>query len=365
MARGSLSLGRIFGIPFLVHWSVVLVAALFGSSLAAVYGWGGAAIVLVAFLASIVAHELSHALVARRYGINTQSIQLWALGGVARLDREAETPRAEGWIAAAGPLASLILGAASIGTMFALDAAGVGGNAPGMFGWLGIVNVALGLFNLLPGAPLDGGRILKSFRWRKHGDRFRAAREAGNAGKAVGFSLAGVGGVMLMQGRPGLMLLVTGMFIAMNAKAETMAVAVAERLQGVRVGDLTWFGLAHAPGETDADTMLFQRSRLGGAGVVAVDREGKDEGQRDIVGIVSEEQLLAVPTDNRPWVTLSSLMLPLQHVTRADPDEELASVLARLDPRAPVLTVWREGKLLGVVPRKRLLAKLRSAATPT
>lgn len=361
MTRGSITIGRIFGIPFLVHWSVVLVAFLFGSSLASAYGTVGGIVAVAAFLAAILAHELAHALVARRFGISTQSIQLWALGGVARLDREAESPRAEGWVAAAGPIASLAIGGASLAAMFALDAAGIESWAPAMLGWLGIINVALALFNLLPGAPLDGGRILKAFRWRRHGDRFRAAREAGNAGKAIGFSLAAIGGVMVLQGRPGLMLLVTGMFIAMNAKAETMAVDMAERLHGVRVRDLTWFGVAHAPADTDADTMLFQRSRLGGAGVVAVDRQGADPGRPDIVGIVSEEQLLAVSPETRPWVTLSSLMLPVQHVTRAHPDEQLATVLGRLDPRAPVVTVWGEGKLLGVIPRKRLLAKLRTS----
>jgi Zn-dependent protease len=362
MSSGSLSLGKISGIPFLVHWSVALVAALLGSSLAIEYGWTGAAIAIAAFLASIVAHEVAHALVARRFGIATTSIQLWALGGVARLEREATTPRAEGWIAAAGPLTSLAVGASSLVAMFGLAAAGVDGAVTGVLGWLGVINVALAVFNLLPGAPLDGGRILKAARWRIHGDRFRAAREAGNAGKAVGFSLAGIGMVMLLQDRPGLMLIVTGMFIAMNAKAETMAAGVAERLDGVRVGDLTWFGIAHATGETDADTILYQRSRLGEAGIVAVDREGGDPHSPELVGIVSEEQLLALPRDQRQWVTLSSLMLPLQHVTRAHPDEELASVLSRLDPRSPVVTVWREGKLEGVVPRKRLLARLKAAA---
>ena len=133
-SSGSLSLGRLFGIPFQLHWSVLVVAVLFGSGLAANYGTVGAAIALVAFLASITAHELAHALVARRHGVSTQSIQLWALGGVARLDREASTPRAEGWIAAAGPLTSLAIGALSIGAMFALTAAGLDGVALGILG---------------------------------------------------------------------------------------------------------------------------------------------------------------------------------------------------------------------------------------
>lgn len=354
---GSLSLGRLFGIPFRLHWSVVLVAVLFGSGLAANYGAVGAAVALVAFLASITAHEVAHALVARRFGVGTDAIQLWALGGVAKLDREPGTPRAEGWIAAAGPLTSLAIGAVTVGSAFALAAAGVGGTTVDVLGWLGLINVLLGVFNLLPGAPLDGGRILKAARWRKHGDRFRAAREAGNAGKAVGFSIAGIGGVMLVNGQPGLMLIVTGLFIALNAKAEMMATDVAERLHGTRVRDLTWFGVAQASSDTDADTMWWQRQRLGGAGVVAV--SGADG---TIAGIVSEEQLQAVPEDRRPFVALAQLMVPFSNVAKADPDEDLSDVLARLNPAAPVVTVWREGKLLGVVPRRRLMARLQSAA---
>lgn len=353
-SSGSLSLGRISGIPFQIHWSVLLVAVLFGSGLAGSYGTPGAALALVAFLASITAHELAHALVARRHGVQTMSIQLWALGGAARLDREAPTPGGEAWIAAAGPLASLAIGAGSIGAAFGLDALGVSGVGIAILAWLGVINLVLGVFNLLPGAPLDGGRILRAARWRRHGDRFRAAREACNAGKAVGFSLAGVGAVMIANGRPGLMLVITGLFIAVNAKAEMMATDVAERLHGTRVRDLTWFGIAHATRDTDADTMWWQRSRLGGAGVVAVTRP-----DGSIEGIVAEERLQSVPEGNRPYVSLSQLMVPVSQVAKADLDEDLSDVLPRLDPMAPIVTVWREGRLLGVVPRRRLLARLQ------
>ena len=356
-STNSLSLGRLFGVPFQLHWSVLVVAVVFGSSLAASFGVIGAAIALLAFLASITAHEVAHALVARRHGVGTLSIQLWAMGGVARLEREASTARAEGWIAAAGPLTSLSIGAMSLGTMFGLGGLGVDGVVLGIFGWLGVINLALGVFNLLPGAPLDGGRILKAYRWSRHGDRFRAAREAGNAGKAVGFSIAGIGAVMLFNGQPGLLFVVTGLFIALNAKAEIMSADVAERLHGTLVGDLTWFGVAQAPTGTDADTMWWQRARLGGAGVVAV--TGADG---NLAGIVSEEQLRAVPEERRPYVALTQLMVPFSKLAKADPDEELSDVLSRLNPTAPFVTVWREGKLLGIVTKARLLARLQSAA---
>jgi len=353
MDNGSISLGRISGIPLLAHWSVVLVAVLFGTSLAAGYGALGAVVATAAFLGSIVAHEVAHALVARRHGVATQSIQLWALGGVARLDREAPTPRAEGWIAAAGPLTSLVIGGAALTGAVSLSAAGVDGVAVGVLGWLGVVNLILAVFNLLPGAPLDGGRILKAVRWHLHGDRHRAGREAANAGRAVGWSLAGVGIVMVLNDIPGIMLVVSGLFVAVTAKAELAAVAVAERLQGIRVGDLTWFGIAHATDDTDADTMLWQRRRLGGAGVVAVDQP-----DGHLAGLVREEDLWAVADAQRPWTPLARLVIPIHRTARADPDEQLSDVLSRLDPRTPIITVWREGKLLGVVPRRRLMARL-------
>jgi Zn-dependent protease len=354
MRNGSIPLGRFSGIPLSLHWSVLVVALLFGTSLAASYGPIGAIVAVVAFFASILVHELAHALVARRYGVATSQISLWALGGVARLDREAPTPRAEGWIAAAGPLASLAIGVVSLGTFAALLAGGVGGTPAAIVAWLGVMNIALAVFNLLPGAPLDGGRILKAVRWSRHGDGFRAAREAGTAGTAVGLSLAGVGVVMLFNGMPGLMLIVTGAFIAMSAKAESLATDVAERLQGTRVRDLTWFGIARATADTDADTMLWQRSRLGDAGIVAVEGPGGE-----LAGIVSEDQLWALPEARRPYVRLSALMVPFDLVARAELDDDLSNVLSRVNPSAPVVTVWRDGALLGVVPRQRLMNALR------
>jgi Zn-dependent protease len=356
MAQGSFSLGKLFGIPVLMHWSVVLVVVMFGDSLAQQYGWLPASVALVAFLASILAHEFAHALVARRKAVNTISIQLWALGGIARLDREAPSARAEGWIASAGPLTSLVLGAVGLGGFFGVAALGGHGAWLGVLGWVGLINTALAAFNMLPGSPLDGGRVFKAWRWGRNGDRFRAAREAANAGKAIGFSMAGIGGVVVLNGHSGLILVLTGLFIAVSAKSEYIATDIAERLQGVRIRDLTWFGVAHATIDTDADTMLWQRSRLGGAGIVAVDRA---DGQ--LAGIVSEEQLLAVPEWRRATVSLASLMVPMNQIAQAQLDEELTDVLPRLSGKSPFVTVWREGKLLGVVPRRRLLGRLKAA----
>ena len=356
MSTGSFQLGRIAGIPIQLHWTVALVGVLLGSGLARPLGIGAAAAGVVLFLASILAHELAHALVARHFEVGTQSIDLTALGGMARLDREAPSPKAEAWIAVAGPLASVAVGVAGLGSWAALNAIDAVPVVASLLGWLGFVNLLLAGFNLLPGAPLDGGRLVKAARWRRHGNRFQATRDAARAGIVLGWGMAGLGFWLVVQGRSGLMLLLIGVFLAVYAKAEQMSSYVAERLDGVKVRDLTWFGVAAAGTDMDADSMLWQRRRLGDAGAVAVQSPDGTLG-----GLVLEDELWAIPAEQRPWVMLTQVMVPFDRLAKADPDEELSSVLPRLDPVRPVVTVWRDGRLLGVVPPKRLKDRLRAA----
>jgi Zn-dependent protease len=355
MYSGSISLGRLAGAPVRLHWSAVLVGILLGGLMLPDFGVFAAAATVVVFFASIVGHEAAHAFVARRFGVAVSSIDLWALGGMARMEHEPRTPRAEGWIAAAGPLASLAMGAAGIGLAFATYTIGLPRDIVVVFAWVGLVNTVLGAFNLLPGAPLDGGRIVRAVRWRQHGNRNRAMREAGQAGRVIGWGLAGVGvGMILSQFPNGVFVLITGMFIGINARAEVSFAAVSERLAGVTVGELTWYGIAETGSDMDTDSMIWQRQRIGGAGAVAV---RGDDGELD--GLVLEDQLWAVPVEQRPWTMLTSLMAPFSRLAKADPDDELASVLPKLNPLRPVVTVWRDGRLLGVVPPARLKDQLQ------
>jgi Zn-dependent protease len=349
MSNGSLHLGRYVGIPVRAHWSMALIAVLFGVSLAGTFGVFAGVVAVVAFLLSILAHEFGHALVARRYGVETESIDLWALGGVARLDREPPTPRADGLIAVAGPLVSLAIGVLTLGAGFLVSS--------GVVAWVGVVNLLLAVFNMLPGAPLDGGRVLRAIRWSRTGNKYRAMRDAGNAGRVLGWSLGIIGVALMFNGQAGIFIAVTGLFIAMNAKAEIAASYVGEHLDGVKVRDLTWWGLAHAGADMDADSMIWQRSRLGEAGAVAID--ANDDGQLD--GLVLEDQLWAIPSDQRALVMLNTLMVPFSQTARAQPDDDFSSVLPRLNPLRPVVTVWSDGKLAGIVPPKALREQLESA----
>ena len=348
MTTGSLPLGTYAGIPVRAHWSMVLVAALIAVNLATQLGIVAGVVATVAFFASILAHEFGHALVARRHEVQTRSIDLWALGGVAHLDREPPTPRADGLIAVAGPFVSLAIAVASFGGAVALQ-------SPVLL-WIALVNGVLAVFNMLPGAPLDGGRVLRAVRWARTGDKYRAMRDAVNAGRVLGWGIAGVGVVMMLSGQFGVFILITGMFIAMNARAEIMASYVNEQLDGIKVRELTWFGIAHAGTDMDADSMIWQRQRLGSAGAVAVVDE---DGHLD--GLVLEEQLWAVPSERRAMVMLTQLMLPFDKLAKASPDEDLAAVLPRLDPLRPVVTVWDDDRLLGIVPPKRLQERLKQA----
>ncbi len=348
MTPGSIRLGTYAGIPVRAHWSMAFVALWFGVILSRDLGVFGGLVATAAFFVSILAHEFGHAMVARHYGVNTESIDLWALGGVARLDRESPSPRADGLIAVAGPAVSLLIGVAAFGAGIASQSS--------VLVWVGFVNGVLAVFNMLPGAPLDGGRVLRAVRWAQTGNKYRAMRDAGNAGRVLGWGMVGLGFVLMLNGQFGVFVMITGLFIALNARAEIMTSYVAEQLDGVKVRDLTFFGIAQAGSDMDTDSMIDQRQRLGEAGAVAV---VGDDGELD--GLVLEDQLWAVPSEHRPLVMLTQLMVPFANLAKASLDEDLSTVLPRLNPLRPVVTVWNDGKLLGIVHPKRLEERLKQA----
>ena len=356
MNSGSLRLGTMSGIAVKIHWSVGLIAMLLGVSLAQEIGVVAAVLAVAAFMVSILAHEFAHALTARRFGVGTESIQLWALGGVARLTRESPSAKAEGWIAAAGPIASVGVALGSLAGWWLLGGTDSSSSYVAVLAWLGVINALLAVFNLLPGAPLDGGRIVKAVRWSIHGDRHRAAREAGRAGIVLGWLVAAAGFFLIMRDQAGIWLVITGAFIAVNAHVEIAAATIAGKLAGSKVRDLTWFGLAEAGEDMDADSMLWQRGRLGSAGAVAItDAAGAPQ------GLAFEDDMWAVPADERPWVMLTQMMVPFERTARAGPDDDLSSVLPKINPARPIVTVWQDGRLVGLVPPRRLRERLADA----
>jgi Zn-dependent protease len=231
----TVSLGRVAGIRVGISWSWLLILALIAWSLAASVfpgqdphlsraayaGMGIAAAFL--YLASILLHELGHALQARREGVETDGITLWLLGGVSRFRGDFRTPGAEFRTAAAGPLVSLVIGALSIG-LAQLVRSPV--EVQGVAAWLGYMNVILFAFNILPALPLDGGRVFHALLWRVSGDRARATRVAAGVGRAFGYLLVAGGIALIFSAKDtwgGVWLALIGWFLVQAATAEGRA----------------------------------------------------------------------------------------------------------------------------------------------
>ena len=247
----GIPLGHWFGIVVKAHWSVLIAVVLFAVLIATVElptslpgsstssYWVASAVVAPLFFATLLAHEVAHAVTARHYGIRVRRITLWMLGGLTELEGEAPTPRADALIAAAGPAASLAIGAACAGGAWSADRLSTEGWAvvPAALWWLAGINVLLGIFNLLPGAPLDGGRLLRAVLWWRGHDRARAATRAAQAGRVLGMVLVALGILEVLVGGPlGLWTVLIGWFILNGAATEQYA-ARSETLAGLTVRD--------------------------------------------------------------------------------------------------------------------------------
>ena len=355
----SFRLGRVIGVPIAVNWSVLVILWLLTWGLAdgslpegapghplATY-WLAAFITAQLFFASLLAHELSHAVMARRSGVEVEGITLWLFGGVARLAGEPPTPRADFRIAAAGPVTSLML-AAGFGLVAAfLDAIGAAHIVVAVAGWLAGINLLLGIFNLVPGAPLDGGRILRAFLWQRHGDRTRAAVRAARTGRLVGYGLIVFGLLEFLVGASfgGLWLVFVGWFILGAARGEEADVVARQVLRDVRVAEIMTVSPQVAPGWITVDE--FVDRYLLGSRHSAYPAEGFDGG---IYGLVTLAQLRAVEPHARSTTRVVDVAIPLSEVPTASPSEPLVSLLERLSPvgggRA---LVFDAGRLVGIV----------------
>ncbi|GAA0717177.1 site-2 protease family protein [Dactylosporangium roseum] len=357
--RQTARLGRLAGIPIGVHWSVLVIMLLLVQGLAsvilpggargypaAVY-WGVAVIVAVLFLAALLAHELAHALVARHYGVRVRAITLWLLGGVSELDGEAPHARADLLIALAGPVVSLVGAGVFAAAAAGASASGAGPLAVTGLGWLAVVNAILGVFNLLPGAPLDGGRVLAAVLWWVRGDRAGARRAAGRAGTVLGGLLiaAGLVEVLLAANFGGLWLVVLGWFLALSAHAETTHVMLRKALAGVRVGDvMTTPAVCGYTSQSIADFVATVARRHPHRVFPVLDLDGR------LVGLVSINRLAKVPRTDRERVRLGEVSAPVDRAHVLDPAAPLIdtapALLAGGHRLAPVVT---DGRLTGIM----------------
>ncbi len=267
--RPTIRLGKISGIDIGLHWSIaaigfVLISALTGTILPSlVPGMAGASYFMAAlattalFLASIVAHELGHSVVAQRNDVAVRGITLFALGGVAALEREPDDPGAAARIALAGPAVSVAVGVAALALSSFVGSLGFGALTAAAFTWLGIINLALAVFNMIPALPLDGGRVLQAVLWKRTGERHQATISAAKLGRWLGWAIVVFGLWQFFQSGSGLWTALIGWFVVVSARAESFRASWALRRQQAEqsgVGAQWPFGYTAASTATSTST---------------------------------------------------------------------------------------------------------------
>lgn len=365
--RNAIRLGRVFGIEIGLDYSWFIVLALVTWSLAAHYFpmnyrwptaayWAVGLITSLLFFASVLAHELGHSVVALRKGIPVRAITLFLFGGMARITKEPTRPRDEFLIAIAGPIVSVALG-----LLFYLLHSSAFPDQPlaALALWLSWINLSLAIFNLIPGFPLDGGRVLRSAVWALTGSFRRATRVASIAGRVIAYGFIALGLLIAFAGSwmSGLWLIFIGWFLGRAALSSYRQVALREQLAGVTAREIM---LTDCPPVSSTLTL----SQLVHAYILKDTRHCfpvVEEGK--ILGIITLQHVKAVPQGQWATTTVGQAMTPLEQAQKVRPDQDLVEVLETMaEGDLSQLSVVEDGKFVGMIPRDRLLAVLRVRA---
>jgi len=367
----NLHLGTIGRTRVGLSWSVVIIVALISFALATgefpvadpgfgtgVY-WTAALVTAILFLASLLGHELSHAVVARRRGVDVDGIVLWALGGVAKLNGDASDARSELRIAIAGPVASVAL-AGGFGLLaYGLGALGASALVVTALWWLAGMNALLALFNLLPAYPLDGGRVLRAGLWRHWGDRLRATDAAAEVGGVVGSGLIALGIFALLFipefSLNGIWLALIGWFVLGASRQERRAVGITAALDGLRVGDVMQAVTAIVPAYATLEDLVDQYVRPG-----HLDRCPLVDFNGAITGLVTLDQLGDSAAHWRS-TRVSDVAWPTVSLAQCAPGDALAPFIGQLSSvPSHCGLVFEDGRLVGTVTSRDVEQVLRS-----
>ena len=371
--RSHIRLGRLFGIEVGLHYSWFLIAMLITLSLTSQFRathpeWGAGAIWATAlmtallFFAALLAHELSHALVARSRGLTTRAITLFALGGVAQIEKEPEDPKTEFWVGIIGPITSAVIGAVCLAIAWA--AGWRVGQQPAtpvysMVIWLGYINLMLAAFNLIPGYPLDGGRILRAILWWWGGSGTRATLQAARVGQFVALCFIALGIFRFFSGEGvgGLWIAFIGWFLMQAAGASYATVNLTENLKNIRVGDVMTRDCVVVEGTLNVEGFVEQYLLRSGRRCFVVEQNGS------VVGLVTPHEVKDLERQRWPYTTLNDIMRPLDQVHTVSPSTPVMEALEAMGRddvnQLPVVS----GKHLdGIVTRANVLQFLQTRA---
>src|ERR1700730_4444168 len=370
-ATSGLRIGRILGIPIYLDASWVIIFVLITMSLAVQFTqehpqwtsaqhWTVGVATSLLFFASVLFHELSHSAVALSYKIRVVSITLFVFGGLARIGREPSNAIQEFNIAIAGPLASFFLAGVFYGLRLFFPYSTMTG---ALAAWLAETNAALAVFNLLPGFPLDGGRVFRAIVWGVTKDFTRATKVAGTSGKIVAYGMIVFGASHALQGqwRSGLWLAFIGWFL-LNAAQESVAqIAIRETLSGLRAADVMSHEVPIVPRDISLDDYSQEVLRTGRRCHLVVTDER-------LVGMMNVHTLNSVPRDEWAHMSVQAVMIPREKILWASPDEPLLGLLERLLAanvnQMPVVSGTEDdgAHIVGMVTRDSILRVMRTRA---
>ena len=371
--KAQIKLGRIFGVEIGLHYSWFIIALLITFSLAGHFQtnnpgwsdgmrWGVAIVTALLFFASIVIHELSHAMVAKYRGLPVRSITLFALGGVAQIEKEAADAKTEFWMGIIGPITSFLIGVVCLAITVALGWTPPEfpqRPLPAMLMWLGYINVGLAIFNMIPGFPLDGGRVLRGLIWWITGNAKRATTIAARVGQGIAFLMILYGVMQFFQGAGfnGIWIAFIGWFLLSASRESYAQMVVSEGLRGLRVGDVMSREFPVVDAFSNLQTFADEYLTRTGRRFWVVTLNGKPE------GIITPNEISGVQRNRWPYTTVADVMRPLDATRTVNPDTpvtEALEVMAGQDLNQ--LPVMNEKGLAGLISRAHILQLIQTRA---
>ena len=371
--KAQIKLGRIFGVEIGLHYSWLIIALLITFSLAGQFQlhnpgwsdslrWGLAIVTALLFFAAIVVHELSHAVVAKSRGLPVRSITLFALGGVAQIEKEAADAKTEFWMGIIGPITSFVLGVMCLVLCVAL-----GWNPPefpqrplpAMLLWLGLVNIGLAIFNMIPGFPLDGGRVLRAIAWWITGNPKRATTIAARVGQIIAFLMILYGVMQFFRGAGfnGLWIAFIGWFLLSASRESYSQMVVTEALRGVRVRDVMSQNYVTVDAYSNLKTLVDDHLGRTGRRFFIVTLNGHPE------GIITTNEINNVPRAQWPYKTVSDVMRPFDQAQTVGPNSDVTEALELMASQdLNQLPVIANGALAGLISRGNVLQLIQTRA---
>jgi len=371
--QAQVKLGRISGISIGLHYSWFIIAVLIVLSLAdrfhavnqrwgEVVIWSAAIITAVLFFVTLLLHELAHSLLAKARGLRVRAITLFALGGVSQIESEASDAKSEFWIAIVGPITSLTIG------IILLAIAWLAGWLPGtepatpvaaVLLWLGYINLTLAAFNMIPGYPLDGGRVLRAAIWWITRSSDRATRLAAQVGQVVAFIfiLLGLFRFFVVKDVGALWLAFIGWFLLDASRASYVQVELTAGLRGRRVGDLMDRDCATVPGHLSLQDFVNEYLLHSGSRCYVVVQDDQ------LTGLITPNEVKRVPRELWPQTSVQSVMRPLGQLRTVSPETPALEALEMMSSAdINQLPVVSNGRLEGLFSRSHVLRILRTNA---